>query len=307
MLNYKHLYYFHTVANAGSIARASEMLNLTPQTISGQLGQLEDALEVKLFQHSGRNLRLTEAGRVTREYADKIFQQGTELREAVRPYLKGGAQLFRVGVSDIVPKAIAYKLLEPSTQLQSPVNIVCTEGKLPDLLDALISHRMELVIADSPMQPSLGVPCFNHELGISGISFFAHRRLQAELDKPFPHCLDNAPLLLPTEGTAMRNKLRQWFFNQQVNPRIVGEFDDSALMQAFGLGGTGIFVAPTALEPMLLREPDLILLGREEKITQQFFAISLEKRIANPAVEAITKHAQGWLQQGKERKTAGHI
>jgi LysR family transcriptional activator of nhaA len=298
-VNYKHLYYFHVVAESGnSIANASQKLKLTPQTISGQLGQLEDALEIKLFQPHGRSLRLTEAGRIARDHANKIFQHGANLQEAVRPFVDNGIQLFRVGVSDIVPKAIAYELLKPATLSEKPTNIVCTEGKLSDLLDALLARRMDLIIADNRMQPDAGTPCFNHKLGSSGISFFAHKSIIAQLNGAFPHCLDKAPLLLPTEGT-MRETLREWFLTQQIAPRITGEFDDSALMQAFGQGGTGIFVAPTVLEPTILREPDLRLLGREEKITQQFFAISLERKIINASVEAIHTYAQGWLQQGK--------
>ena len=298
MLNYKHLYYFRAVATSGSIARASETLHLTPQTISGQLSLLEESFGTELFQRNGRNLELTEAGQVALKYADDIFQLGSALEEAMQHYPKGGMRLFRVGVSDVVPKSIAYRLLEPAMRLPNPVRIVCTEGKLTDLLAELAVHRMELVIADSPMPPTINVRCFNHELGASSISFFASPTVRATLHGNFPQCLNDAPLLIPSEGTAVRSKLRQWFLENQIHPRIVGEFDDSALMKAFGQGGTGIFVAPTAFETMMLAEADLEILGRADSINEQFFAISVERRITHPALMAITKHAQDWLQRG---------
>jgi LysR family transcriptional activator of nhaA len=299
MLNYKHLYYFREVATTGSISRASDSLHLTPQTISGQLGLLEEALGVELLQKSGRNLELTEAGRVALGYADEIFQIGARLEEAMRHYPKGGVQTFRVGVSDVVPKSIAYRLLAPAMQLpQAAIRIVCTEGKLTDLLAELAVHRMELVIADSPMPNNMNVRCFNHELGSSSISFFAMPVMQAKLKGEFPQCLNDAELLIPCDGTAVRSKLRQWFQKNDLHPRIVGEFDDSALMKAFGQAGTGIFVAPTALEANM-RSEGFGLLGRADDINEQFFAISVERRITHPAVKAITESAQGWLQKGR--------
>lgn len=299
MLNYKHLYYFREVATNGSISRASESLHLTPQTISGQLSILEEALGVELFQKSGRNLELTEAGQVALGYADEIFQIGARLEEAMRHYPKGSVQTFRVGVSDVVPKSIAYKLLEPAMQLPQAIRIVCTEGKLTDLLAELAVHRMELVIADSPMPTSMNVKCFNHELGSSGISFFAMPNMREKLQGKFPQCLNNAELLIPCDGTAVRSKLRQWFQKNDLHPRIVGEFDDSALMKAFGQAGTGIFVAPTALEASMQAESGFELLGRAEDISEQFFAISVERRITHPAVKAITLSAQDWLHKGR--------
>lgn len=304
MLNYKHLYYFREVATLGSIARACESLHLTPQTISGQLSLLEEALQTQLLQRTGRHLELTEAGQIALKYANEIFQLGNALQEALQHYPQGNAQVFRVGVSDVVPKSIAYRLLEPAMQLPKPIHIVCTEGKLNDLMTELALHRMELVIADSPMPNTLNIRGFTHELGASSISFFVTPKVRAQLSGEFPHCLNGAPLLIPAEGTAVRGKLREWFHKQQVHPKIVGEFDDSALMKAFGQAGAGVFVAPTALETTMTQEAGVELLGRAEDITEQFFAISVERRISHPAVMAITKHAQDWLRkEPKGRKT----
>jgi LysR family transcriptional activator of nhaA len=295
MINYKHLYYFREVATLGSIARASESFNLTPQTISGQLQMLEESLGVKLFRKQGRNLKLTEAGHIARRYADEIFQLGSTLEQAVRNHPSTQAPLFRVGVVDVVPKTIAYKLLEPAMRLNPKIHIVCTEGSLPDLLSELAMHRIELVIADKPMPNTMAIKGFSHQLGFSGISFFAHTSIKAQLKGDFPACLDNAPLLIPCEGTAIRNELTNWFHQQQLHPNIMGEFDDSALMRAFGFAGTGVFIAPSVQESTFKQEHDIHCIGQATGVVEQFFAISVERRISHPAVLAITKHAQDWL------------
>jgi LysR family transcriptional activator of nhaA len=295
MLNYKHLYYMREVATAGSLARASERLHLTPQTLSGQISLLEESLGTDLFKRQGRSLELTEAGQVALHYANEIFQLGDELEQVLQQLPKGRAQLFRVGVSDLVPKSIAYRLLEPAMFMNKKIHIVCTEGKLSDLLAELAVHRMELVIADSPMPSNMNVKGFSHKLGSSGISFFASSELKTTLKGDFPACLDGAPLLTLSEGAAIRTQLLGWFHTQQVRPMIVGEFDDSALMQAFGFAGTGIFVAPTALEETLQKEGNVEVIGRNCEVNEHFYAISIERRITHSAIKAITEHAQGWL------------
>ncbi|WMP18022.1 transcriptional activator NhaR [Thiothrix lacustris] len=296
MLNYKHLYYFREVATLGSIARACDSLNLTPQTISGQLQLLEESLGVKLLRKQGRNLELTEAGQVARRYADEIFQLGSSMEQALRSHPSQRARLFRVGVVDVVPKTIAYKLLEPAMELTPQIHIVCTEGPLSDLLGELAMHRIELVIADHPMPNNMPIKGFSHRLGSSCISFFAHTSVKEQLQGEFPLCLNDAPLLIPSEGTSVRNELEQWFHQQKLTPKIIGEFDDSALMRAFGLAGSGIFVAPSVQETTFTQEPNMHCIGQASDVVEQFFAISVERRISHPAVLAITKHAQDWLQ-----------
>jgi LysR family transcriptional activator of nhaA len=296
MINFKHLYYVREVANAGSIARASERLHLTPQTISGQISVLEESLELKLFRRQGRTLELTEAGEMAVEYADKIFQLGMELEERLQQSPNSRSQVFRVGVSDLVPKSIAYRLLEPAIQLNKQMRIVCTEGQLTDLLGELAVHRMDLVIADSPMPPNMNIKGFSHELGYSTLSFFATPELKKSLKGKFPANLNNTPLLIPSEGSALRNNLMRWFHEHHIHPQVVGEFDDSALMKVFGVAGTGILVASTALENNLRQEGNLEVIGRVPELTEQYFATSIERRITSEAIKAITEQAQVWLQ-----------
>ena len=295
MINYKHLYYVREVASAGSIARASERLHLTPQTISGQISQLEENLDIKLFERQGRSMELTEAGEMAVQYANRIFQLGVELEERLQQLPVNRAQLFRVGVSDLVPKSIAYRLLEPAMQMGQQVRIVCTEGQLEDLLGELAVHRMELVLADCPIPPKMNIKGFDHKLGSSTLSFYATAGLQKSLKGEFPKCMDNAPLLIPSEGATLRSNLLQWFHERQIHPMIVGEFDDSALMKVFGIAGTGVLVAPSALEKNLKQEGDLRVIGRVPELTEEYYAISIERRITHPAIKAINEHAQEWL------------
>ncbi|MDH5181012.1 MAG: transcriptional activator NhaR, partial [Gammaproteobacteria bacterium] len=247
MLNHKHLYYFWTVARQGGIARAGEQLHLTPQTISSQLSLLEEQLGTALFDRVGRGLQLTEAGRLAMSYADEIFSLSGEMQEMIRNRPGERSILFRVGVADVVPKSIAHRLLTPALGLQEQVRIVCREGDLESLLAELSVHRIDLVIADGPIPPHLHVRGFNHPLGDCGISFFAAPGLAKSVNKPFPECLSGLPFLIPGEGSVLRTQLLNWFDRLHLHPRIAGEFDDSALMKAFGRGGAGIFIAPSPI------------------------------------------------------------
>jgi len=306
MINYKHLHYFWVAAKEGGIARASERLHLTPQTISGQLSLLEENLGEALFTRVGRNLELTETGRLVLSYADEIFSLGGELEEMVRNLPDGRPLMFKVGVADVVPKSIAYRLLAPALQLAEPVRIVCREGAIDSLLAELAVHRVDLVIADGPIPPGVNVRGFNHPLGDCGITFFATPRLARKLGKNFPRSLSGAPLLLPGEMTVVRNRLVQWFDELHIHPRIVGEFDDSALMKAFGQTGAGVFIAPTPIAEEVKKQYGVVVIGQTDEVHEQFYAISVERKISHPAVAAITETAREWLlrdvQQRRERK-----
>ena len=204
-MNFKHLYYFWRVAKAGGVVRAGELLHVTPQTISGQIGLLEDDLGTPLFAKRGRNLELTDAGQLAFGYAQDIFTLGSELQESLRNYPEGGRPFeFRVGVADAVPKTIAYRLIEPATRLPEPVRIVCREWKLDSLLSELAAHRLDLVIADAPIPPSVSVRAYNHRLGESGVSFFASAAVFKQCKGKFPACLDGAPMLTYGQDAPVR-------------------------------------------------------------------------------------------------------
>lgn len=294
-LNYNHLHYFWTVAKEGSIVRASEVLHLTPQTISGQLRLLEEALGGKLFARTGRKLVLTDIGRLAFSYADDIFRLGAEMEDVLQGRVGGQPLEFAVGIVDVVPKLVAYRLLEPALKLSEPVRIVCREGKLDALLTDIAVHRLDMLLADTPISPSANVRVFNHLLGECGVSFFAARGLAESYQAGFPGSLSGAPMLLPATNTALRGALMQWLDQQGVRPRIVGEFEDSALMTAFGQAGVGVFIAPSVIEADLLRTGELAVIGRSERVRERFYAISAERRLRHPAVVAVSQAARAAL------------
>ncbi len=295
MINYKHLHYFWEVAKTGSIARASEKLHLTPQPISGQLSLLEEHLGEALFSRVGRNLELTETGRLVLSYAEEIFSLGGELEEMLRNLPEGRPKIFKVGIVDAVPKSIAYRLLAPALQLPEAMRIICREGSVDSLLAELALHKVDLVIADGPIPSNINVRGFNHPLGDCGVTFFATAKLARNLKKNFPQNLNGMPLLLPGEMTIVRSRLIEWLDSQHIYPRIVGEFDDSALMKAFGQTGTGVFIAPTPIAEEVKKQYGVVSIGETNEIREQFYAISVERKISHPAVAAITETAREWL------------
>jgi len=295
MLNFKHLYYFFAVAKAGAINRAAEKLNLTPQTLSGQLTLFEKRLGVALFRRTGRRLELTDAGHVAFSYADEIFQVGSELEDALRNRHDERPFLFRVGIADVIPKSIAHRLLAPALALPDPVRMVCREDKFERLLAELAIHRLDMVLADRPMPPGMDVKGYSHRLGECGLTFFAAPGLAAGLSGKFPLLLDGAPLLIPGEDSAVRAPLLRWLSGQDIFPRLVGEFDDGALMKSFGQAGAGIFPAPTAIAGEVAQQNGVIPLGSTQAVKERFFLITAERKISHPAALAVSESAQRGL------------
>ncbi|MEY3200636.1 MAG: hypothetical protein RIR70_186 [Pseudomonadota bacterium] len=291
-LNYKHLRYFWAVAKTGSIARASEQLHLTPQSISGQLQELESAMGVELFRRVGRGLELTEIGQGVLRYAEQIFALGDELQAWLRDIDARHSQPFRVGVADSVPKSVAYRLVEPAMRAKAPPRLVIREGRLALLLADLAINRIDMVIADRPMPGNINVRGYSHFLGKSSVSVFGTAPLIKSLRGKFPQCLNQAPLLLPGEDTAIRGKLMQWMEAHDLRPRVVGEFDDSALMKAFGQAGAGLFIAPTAISEDVERQFHVKAVGEIPEVCEELYAISTERRVSHPAVKAVSMAAQ---------------
>ncbi|NWB29225.1 transcriptional activator NhaR [Pseudomonas gingeri] len=300
MLNYRQLHYFWVVAKTGSIVRACEQLNLTPQTISGQISLLEQTFGVELFRKAGRQLELTEAGRQTLPYAEQMFQLGNELEAMLRAQPKEQQVLFRVGVADVVPKSIVYRLIAPTMELDEPIRITCREDKLERLLADLAIQRLDLVISDSPMPSHLDIKGYSQKLGECGVSFFATEALAERFGDVFPNCLQGAPLLIPGQETVVRSRLLRWFAEQKIQPKIVGEFDDSALMQAFGQSGSGFFIAPSVIADEVCKQYGVRLMGQTDAVSESFYAISVERKVKHPGILAITEGARRELFMGAE-------
>jgi LysR family transcriptional activator of nhaA len=291
-LNYHHLFYFWTVARAGTIARACTELHLTQPTISGQLRSLEKSFAAKLFDRVGRNLVLTHTGRTVYRYADEIFSLGRELQDTLKGRLPGKPLRLLVGVADTLPKEIAYQLVKPALNLPEPVQVICDHGKPDYLLAQLALNALDVVLADAPVSPAAKVRAFNHLLGESGLSFMAIPRMAASCRRGFPRSLNGAPFLLPAENTMLRRSLEQWFDAEHIHPQVRGEFADPGLLKVFGQNGVGIFAVRTVVERETQRQYNVHLVGRVESIRERFYAISLEKKLKHPAVVVITSAAR---------------
>jgi len=293
-LNYHHLFYFWSVARAGSIARASQELRLAQPTISNQLKTLEGNLGVKLLERQGRRLVLTDVGRTVLRYCDDIFRTGRELQRAVKGLPTGQRQRLVVGVVDVIPKRMAALLLAPAVDAHPDMTLVCREGPLARLLPSLAVHELDVVIADVPASEEVKVKAFSHRLGDCGTTFFGAAR-HAHVRKGFPRSLQGAPLLLPSEGTALRRALDGWLDAHGLRPEIAGEFDDSALMKAFGARGLGVFAAPAVLEPEIRSQYEVQVVGRAEDVRESFYAITVERRLRHPAVVTLAGAARDAL------------
>lgn len=289
-LNYNHLHYFWTVAREGSVTAAAERLHLTPQTISGQLRLLEQELRTELFQRVGRRLQLTPTGELVFRYADQMFSLGTELRQALAGGGGAAARPLVVGTVDVLPKLVIQRLLEPALSL--PVRLVCREGTLEVLMAQLATEQLDLVLSDRPVGSATGIKAISQPLGESGCSFFASAELAPRLQGGFPRLLDGAPILLPAAETYPRRLLELWFDAVGVTPRVIGEFDDSALLKTFGQRGAGIFHAPSVIEAEICHQYDAQVIGRTEAIREHYYAIVAGRRAEHPAVAAVLAGAR---------------
>lgn len=291
-LNYHHLLYFWTMAREGSISRAASKLHLSQPTISGQLRQLEKSVGSKLYERHGRELRLTEVGRIVFEYAEEIFTAGQELMERLKGAQTDGTLTFTVGIPDFLPKQVAFRLLEPVFRMPEKVQLICNEGKLSELLADLAVHKADLVLSDSPAGSQVSVKAYNHALGESGITWVATASLAERLRDNYPGSLDGQPLLLPTQNTVLRRSVEEWFDRQNFSPNIIAEIEDSALLKLFAAEGIGLApVASTVLED-LEAHYKLFPVGNLDDVSIQFYAISVERKVSHPAVRAITEAAR---------------
>lgn len=291
-LNYHHLLYFYTVAREGSVKKAAEVLRLAQPTLSGQIRKLEATLGEELFVREGRGLVLTEAGQLAYRYADEIFTTGRELLDALRGRPTSRPARLLVGIADVVPKLIAYRLLQAALELEDDVQLVLHEGKTEELIAELGLQRYDMVLTDVPLPPQVKVKAFNHPLGSCGVGFFAAPALARRFRSRFPASLDGAPMLVPTPNTTMRRSLDRWFDSIGVRPELVAEIEDTALMKVFGQYGAGLFAAPIAVADEIRTAHGVQLIGSTEEVQEHFYAITVERRIVHPAVAAVAERAR---------------
>jgi LysR family transcriptional activator of nhaA len=294
-LNYRHLRYFWVTAQEGSFTRAATRLGVAIQTVSAQIALLEQSLGAALLTPQGRRLVPTEAGRQALAYADQIFQLGARLREAVQDRSRERSLRLTVGISDALPKLIAYRLLAGALAMPEKLRLVCHEADFDDLVADLALHRLDVVLTDRPAAAGTGVRVYSHALGECEISLFGVPALAKRYRRGFPQSLQGAPVLLPTRENALRGRLDQWFAVRELSPDVAGEFEDNALLTTFGRAGLGLFAAPAVLAPDIASQFGALRVGELSGVREQFYAISAERRIRHPAVEAIKAGAEGLL------------
>ncbi len=294
-INYQHLYYFWTVAKHGSITAACETLHLAQPTISGQLAVFEQAVGTQLLRKQGRKLVLTDTGRTVFHYADEIFTLGRELTHMLKGRGTGRGMRLNLGMTDALPKLIAYRLIEPLLRLPEPVQIHCYEDKTERLLAEIALHSIDIALSDVPATPASGAKVFNHFLGESEVAVFATPALAARYRNDFPRSLNGAPFLLPTANTALRRSLDQWFDAKELSPSVQAEVEDSALLKTFGAAGAGLFFSPLVVANEIHRQYGTEIVGKIEGVSERFYAITAQRKLKHPSVVAILENAQKGL------------
>ncbi len=291
-LNYNHLYYFYIVATEGSITKASTILHLTPQTISGQITSFEAQIGVLLFDRKGKKLLLSEMGHLIYSYAEEIFQLGHELKNVIKTQTPAHWLTFNVGITGVIPKVLASRLLNPVLKMTDSIRLICKEGDQESLLAELAVNKLDLVLTDQPLPMGSHIKAYNHRLTESGFTFFATKKLATICKKDFPQSLSGQPFLIQGKNTAARQRLTSWFDKHNIVPDIVAEFDDSALMKSFGQEGFGIFSAPTLIEETIVSQYNVKIVGRTTELKEHYYVISPERKIKHPAILEIVNAAE---------------
>ena len=306
-LNYHHLRYFYTVAREGNLRRASEKLGVSQSSICAQIQLLESALGEDLFRLNARSLTLTEFGQLILGYAEDIFSLGEELLTARKQFPGNRSLRLQVGIVDSFPKLTSFDILRPVFTHEPPIHVTCREGKLNDLLAQLATHRLDVVLADEPASPGLPFKTFNHPLGTSGITFCATPALARTLTGRFPRNLDGAPALLGTQNTTLRRDLEKWFRTQKIEPRVIGDFEDGALAKIVATEGLGFIHLPSIVANEAVERYGFEVLGRTNECEMQFYAITAERRVNHPAVQAITQRDVGSGTKRTPKKAANRM
>lgn len=290
-VNYQHLLYFYMVAKEGSMARACALLRLAQSTVSKQIKQLESVLGHDLFVKSGRRLVLTDSGRIAYRYAEEIFGLGREMMDTFKDRPIGKPLRITVGIADVVPKLMAERVLVPLLSQPLPVHVICREGKPDQLLVGLAMHELDVVLMDAPSNTHVKIKSFSHLLGESTVSFFGSSALAETYRPDFPSSLHGAPVLLPTNNTVLRRSLEQWFDQEGIRPAVVGEFEDSALLSAFGSRGVGLFPAATTISEEVMGQYRVESVGEAAGVHERLYAVTVDRKIKHPAVVAMCESA----------------
>jgi len=289
-LNYHHLRYFLAVATEGGITAAASVLHVSPPTLSAQVRELEGSLGVELFRRQGKAMVLTDAGRVVKRYAERIFAFGDEMAEVVRRGGAGEPETVYVGIADAVPKLLASRLLLRSWEELPGLRVVVREGLPGELFPALASHHLDLVIANEPAPGSLKTVLFSHSAGRFVVRFVASQALKKSYKRA--RGLDAFPVLLPTRESPLRRSLDASWASDGILPDIRAEFDDAAAMCELAAAGVG---AAPVLSPVLadvgLRY-GLVELPLRTGLHEELFVITAERQFSHEGPRVLSHAAR---------------
>ncbi|MGJ8691424.1 MAG: transcriptional activator NhaR [Thalassotalea sp.] len=292
-LNYHHLQYFQAIATHGSIAKASCMIHITPQTLSAQLSILEEQLGYNLFDRKGKRLILNEMGHITLGYAQEIFSLGDELLNSLKNHSTNFTSKFSIGVTDVIAKVFSFNFLKVIYTMDDSIKLVCKETNLEVLLGELATNKLDAVLSDTPLPIGSPLKAYSHLVGKCGLSFFASKDLAEKLQNNFPQSLDGVPFFTAGDGSNQRLSVLTWFEQIDISPVVIGEFDDSALATYFGKAGYGVFCAPTIIDKHIIEQFEVTLIGQTDDITEHYYLISPERKVKHPAVHHL-------LEEGKK-------
>ncbi|GHG00824.1 transcriptional activator NhaR [Thalassotalea marina] len=290
-INYNHLYYFWVCATEGGVSKAAEVLHLTPQTVSAQISSLEQRLGHKLFEKSGRTLKLTEFGAVTKTYADDIFSKAHEWLNTAVTGEHNATAICRVGVTDGLPKSLVSKWLSPMLQVNSSVRLDCEDGSIDDLLLLLSRHKLDLILTDIPLSPDFHDLAECQKIGKSAMGIFAEEKTADALAAQFPQSLHQQKMVMPGTATPISIQLEHWFNLNAIQPQVTVYATDIALMKTLGRDGFGLFAAPLIVEQEIKSQFHVKRIGVAEKVFQEYFLITPRRSIVHPAVTEIVKSA----------------
>src|SRR5574343_77249 len=289
LFNYRHLYYFWMVAKEGGMSHAAQRLDMAVQTVSAQVRELERDLGAQLLRPAGRGVALTEAGLAVLRQAEHICQRGAALPDLARQATQTSTVRLTVGVADGLPKLVVHRLLQ--TLLPNPdLRLVCHEGEMADLLADLAVHKMDVVLSDHPAPFNPHLTVHNHPIGVTGMGWYAAPVWWPQASKGFPGSLQDVPVLLPTSHAIVRGRIDQWLTQQNLRPQVVGEFEDSALLETFGGAGLGVFPAALSVQEDLLQRYQVRLLGPCTGVEEHYYAISTERKVGHPLVRQLLLH-----------------
>lgn len=284
-LNYHHLYYFKVIAEEKSISRAAEKLRLGQPTLSAQLKQFESALGVNLFDRHHKKITLTEQGKIALDYAQTIFQMGSEMREVLHDTIKPSRLSLCIAALDSVPKPIILELVKAATSI-SPCQITLLEGKTDELMRELSVYTADLLVTNFIPSAQNAKGLSHRSIAKNTVSFYGASKFKS-LKKNFPKSLLGQPVLLPTYDSKMRYDIDHWSRLISVPLDILSESQDISIKELMAVDGLGLLPAAAHTVARYVKSGELFQIGHLNGIQEELFLITAQRKIENPIAKEL--------------------